>query len=97
MPYCSYRWSEPVTTPIPNDFQKYAKVENDRELAERYGFGIKTIARMRRDTRIASPAKRTISELPVDFAQHAHESNVALTRRYKVGEKVIRRYRAEQK
>lgn len=84
-----------LTITIPTDFARFAGIENDRQLEDRYGFAIKVIQRMRRETGIKSPACRQHRDLPEDFSDHAHCSNLALARRYGVGEKVIRRFRRE--
>lgn len=72
-------------------------MENDRELSDRFGLSIKTVRRMRRDIGGVSPAATVRRDLPDDFRDHAHLSNVALARHYGVGEKIIRRFRVEYK
>lgn len=84
-----------MTRPVPTDFSLFAKIENDRQLDDRYGLSIKVIRRMRLTIGITSPAYRLIKTLPCDFADHRTETNTSLAYRYNVGEKIIRRWRKD--
>ena len=84
-----------VTRPVPTDFAHFARIENDRQLEDRYGLSIKVIRRMRAATGITSPAYRPIKQLPCNFADYRLETNTSLAHRFDVGEKVIRRWRKE--
>jgi hypothetical protein len=84
-----------VTTPMPPDFSHNAKRENDRELSDRYDLSIKVVRRLRMVVVVPSPIQRN-QQLPNDFPEKQHLTNVALALVYHVGEKVVRRWRKEQ-
>ncbi len=82
--------------PMPADFAETSRQIVKHKLLAHYGCGATTLERWFAELRGDPIAPhKTVREMPADFAEHAHKTNLFLADRYKCTYRLIARWRAE--
>jgi hypothetical protein len=82
--------------PIPIDFAETAAAYPKYKLLGIYNVGPTTLARWFAEAGGKGPPPHDpYRKAPADFAEHAHETNIELARRYRAGASVLKRWRSE--